>query len=256
MEAEIMPEFNEVAYKLSWDVEHFEELGILDWEYDIFIEEFEGYDEKLFTYVEECKHPNPIMFQAYKPVVEHIDYPYPDNLWNIMSRRMYETLLSIGDFSHRVIPIAMIDSRTQPWNWFETTTITRENAYEEGRASRYKMGKNLKKEVCFGDFVLVQMTEHLDIFDYEKSKYKKDDANSQKIVFIYEYVFKIPHNGLPPIFKIRESSTIFISAEAREIMKKEKITGITYISLKGYKSVLDSDWEQRAWTDTKIVLPD
>jgi hypothetical protein len=163
-----MFEFNEIAYILSWDVEHFEELGILDWKEDILIEEFEGYESGALYQTKKFEHPTPIIYQGYKPVVEHIDYPYPDNAWNIMSRRMYETLLSVGDFPHRVIPTAIIDSRTPPWSWFEETAITKENAYDEGRPSPYKTGKNLREEVCFGDFVLVQMTEYLDIFDYGK----------------------------------------------------------------------------------------
>lgn len=269
-----MSEFNDYAYELRYDVYHFEELG-LDWDKDIEIEKYDDYESGSLYRTEQFKHPNPIIFQGNKPVVEHIDYPYSDNDWTVMSRRMYDTLLSVGDFPHRLIPMVMIDSRTFVWkDWFEETIITRENAYNEERPSRYAAGnKNLRKEVCFGDFVLVHITEHLDLLDRENSVFNrtmtKEELRKSEEKFelepedresdlemensnIDEYAFKIPENGLPPIFKIPENRVrTFVSAEAREAMRKAKITGVRYISIKGYKY-----GEERSWIDTKIVLPD
>jgi hypothetical protein len=266
-----MSEFNDYAYQLRYDIYHFEELG-LDWDKDIEIEKYDDYESGSLYSTKQFEHPNPIIFQGNKPVVEHIDYPYPDNDWTVMSRRMYETLLSVGDFPHRLIPMVMIDSRTFVWDWFEETTITRENAYQEGQPSVYvASNKNLRKEVCFGDFVLVQITEHLDFLNREncvfnkyitKEELRKDNEYLEpeyqaselemENQHIDEYAFKIPENGLPPIFKIRESRVVtFVSAEAREAMRKARITGVRYISIKGYKY-----GEERSWIDTKIVLPD
>jgi hypothetical protein len=117
----------------------------------------------------------------------------------------------------------------------------------------------------------VHITEHLDLLDREncvfnkyitKEELRKDneelepeDQTSELEMenqHIDEYAFTIPKNGLPPIFKIPESRTRnFVSAEAREAMRKAKITGVRYISIKGYKY-----GEERSWIDTKIVLPD
>ncbi len=266
-----MSEFNDYAFDLDYDLYHFEELG-LDWDKDIEIEEYDDYESGSLYRTKQFEHPNPIIYTGYWKVVKHIDYPHTDNYWNVMSKRMYETLLSVGDFPHRLIPMVMIDSRTFIWDWFEETTITRENAYQKGQPSIYAAGnKSIKKEVCFGDFVLVQITEHLDLLDREKCVFNKyitkeelrksneelepEDRSSELEMensHINEYAFKIPENGLPPIFKIRESPTrTFVSAEAREAMRKAKITGVRYISLKSYKY-----GEERAWIDTKIVLPD
>jgi hypothetical protein len=282
----MMSEFNNYAYELSWDVDHFRELG-LDWDKDIEIEKYDDYEKFSITDTDLFDHPNPIIFQGCKPIVRHIDYPYPDNHWNVMSRKMYEVLLSVGDFPHRLIPIAMVNSLTFVWrDWFEETIITRENAYEEKRPSRYAAGnKNLRKEVCFGDFVLVHITEHLDLLDREncvfnkyttKEELRKDNKELEpedqiselemENQNIDEYAFKIPENGLPPIFKIPESTiSTFVSAEAREAMKKAKITGVQYVSLKGHSSGEIQAWfagdeyegkDIRTWIDTKIVLPD
>jgi hypothetical protein len=287
MEAEIMSEFEDYAYKLSWEVNHFRELG-LDWNEDIEIVRYEGYDDYLFNKTTEFKHPNPIIYQGCKPIVEHIDYPYPNNSWNVMSRRMYETLISVREFPHRVIPVAMVNSLTFVWrDWFEETTLTRDNAYEIDQAEWYKRSKNLRKEVCFGEYLAVQITEHLNILDREKCVFNKymtkemlrkseeefeiepEDRLSDLEMenqHIDEYAFKIPENGLPPIFKIPEAkTTTFVSAEAREAMKKAKITGVEYVSLKGNSSGEIQAWfagdeyegkDIRTWIDTKIVLPD
>jgi hypothetical protein len=100
----MMSEFNDYAFELRYELYHFEELG-LDWDKDIEIEKYDDYESGSLYRTKQFEHPNPIVFQGNKPVVEHIDYPYPDNDWTVMSRRMYETLLSVGDFPHRLIPM-------------------------------------------------------------------------------------------------------------------------------------------------------
>lgn len=97
------------------------------------------------------------------------------------------------------------------------------------------------------DFVAVQLPEYTDVFDYEKSVYKKStyavpeyDENGQEKWFvsdIKEYVFRISERGLPPIFRIKEDhgNRLFISHEARLALKEAKITGVRYISLQGYR---------------------
>lgn len=223
----MMSEFNEKVLELSYDVEHYERCGIQDWRNDIEIEKYENYESHLFYRPNEFEHPTPIIYQGYKPVVEHIDYPEADNSWNVMSKRMYEVLLSIGDFPHRVIPVVIVDSREQKENWFDSSS-------------------NLRKEICLWNYLVIQMTEHLDVFDLQKSIYTVD-AEDGFVDRIDEYVFKVPLNGFPPIFKIPEDRTnTFVSSEAREAMNKAKITGPRFISLQQAKD----------WVDNPIVLPD
>jgi hypothetical protein len=222
------PEIKEVAYKLDYDVEHYERCG-LDWTEDLIFENWEGFFSYEYNQTILFEHPNPVIFQGYMPVVKHIDYLEADNNWNIMSRRMYETLLSVGDFPHRIIPVAIVDSREQRENWFDSTG-------------------NLRNEICLWNYLAVQMTEHLDIFDYKKSKYwQNDEDEPDRITSFSTYVFKVPENGLPPIFKMKtDSFYTFVSAKAREAMSKAKITGPRFISLQQAKD----------WVDNPIDLPD
>ena len=240
-------ELNESIYKLQWDIDHYKQYG-LDWKEDLIFEDWEEFFDFEYEKAILFKHPNPVIFRGYKPVVEYLDYPETNNYWQVMSKKMYETLLSVGDFPHRIIPVAVVDWTVQPWDWFEETTITRENAYTEGRPSRYKMGRNLKKEVCFGDFLAIQMTEHLDILDYEKSLlYREDEDDPDRITSIERYVFKIPEKGLPPIFKLKTDPFYnFISAVAREALYKAKISGPRFKSLQ-----YPTDY-----VDVPVVLPD
>ncbi len=277
-------ELNEPAYNLDADIDHFEEYK-LDWKSDLIFEKWEGFFDYEYDDGELFPHPNTVIFQGDLNIIKHIDYPKTDNYWQVMSKRMYETLLSVGNFPHRTIPVAIVDWTVQPWDWFEETTITRDNAFAEGRPSRYKTGKNLKKEICLWNYLAIQITERLDILDREncvfnkyitKEELRSDNTELEKEYqlselemenrHIDEYAFKIPENGLPPIFKVQESPTrTFVSAEAREAMKKAKITGVQYTSLKGHSGGELRAWfagdeyeggEIRTWIDTKIVLPD
>ncbi len=221
-------EFKEVAYKLSYDVEHYEKCG-LDWQEDILIEKIDSYVSYKYYDAKPIIHPNPVIFTGYPDVVKHIDYPEPDNNWNVMSKRMYDTLLSIGNFPHHVIPVAIVDWRVQKKDWYNTSG-------------------NLRKEIALWNFVAIQLTEHLDIFDYEKSKYTMREDKPDEISMIDEFVFKIPETGLPPIFKITtESFYTFVSAEARQAMKDAKTMGTRYQLLTALGT---------SFVDTPIVLPD
>ncbi len=223
-------EFDQTAYELTWDVDHFQENGILDWNRDILIEKYDRYNKFSLCDTTPFKHPNLVIYQGYLDVVKNIDYPYPDNSWNVMSRRMYETLISVSKFPHRIIPLAIVDWKLSREDWFN----------EDG---------NLKQRVYLSNYLALQLTEHSIILDREKSKYSID-KEEDFIDRIEEYVFKVPPIGLPPIFKIPEADTkIFISAAARSSLKKAGINGTAYIPLNGYKFNKSNE------IDVPIVLP-
>ncbi len=96
-------EFDETAYQLVWDIDHFKELD-LDWNEDILFQKYDGYVSWKYRKTETFTHPTPLIYEGTLDIVRHIDYPYPDNMWTIMSERMLKTLLSVGDFPHRAIP--------------------------------------------------------------------------------------------------------------------------------------------------------
>lgn len=187
-------------------------------------QKYDGYAGYELDFTEPFTHPAPLIYKGYLDVVRHIDYPYPDNMWSVMSRRMLKALLSVGDFPHQAVPVAIetVDPVNLPKQANETIT----------------------------DYFAVQLKTHLNIFDYEKSRYYRDEEEPDRLD-VREYAFKVPPEGLPPLFKISaDNFQTFISAEARRALKEAKITGTRYISLKGYKGE-----EQRDWVDTKIVLP-
>lgn len=223
-------EFDEAAYRLRWDIDHFKELD-LDWNEDILFQSYDGYAGYELDVTEPFTHPTPLIYEGTLDIVRHIDYPYPDNMWTIMSERMLKTLLSVGDFPHRAIPVAITDTTVHPRDWYD----------EAG---------NLRQDKCLSNYFAVQLITHLDIFDYEKSRYFRDEDEPERLD-IREYVFKVPPQGLPPLFRIAaDSYRTFVSAEARQALKEAKIMGTRYISLKGYKGE-----EERDWVDVPIVLP-
>jgi hypothetical protein len=224
--------FLEIAYKLSWDLDHFEDYHILDWSYDLEIEPFPGIEKADMYDVKPFPHPSPVIFRAYPDIVNYIDYPYPENRWPVMSKRMYEALLSVGGFPHRVIPVAVVDWRVMRDKWRD----------ESGR---------LRDEITNWNYVAVQLTEFADVFDWERATYTLDPNFPGWLDNVKEYVFKIPPGGLPPLFRIQSYPVaLFISAEARAALKAAGVCGTQYISLRGYHIQNEPD------VDVPVVIPD
>jgi hypothetical protein len=224
-------EFDEIAYKLDQEVYHFETYNV-DWNEDLVFEEYNGYIGYDTEGIELFEHPTPVIFQGYLDFVKYIDYPVCSNNWHVMSRRMYEILISVGDFPHRVIPVAVVDWTIQKKDWFDSNG-------------------ELRKEICLWNYLVVQTTEYLDIFDYEKSTYRKDSDGW--IDKISKYVFKTSEEDcLPPIFKIKEEDlSLFVSAEARSALRKNRISGTRFISLQGFGKPDGGNY-----VDVPIILPD
>lgn len=221
---------NEIAHRLDYDVEHYERL-YFDWNEDLIFQKYDGYVGYKYYGTEPFPHPEPVIFLGHPTITRYIDYPQTDNGWTVMSRQMYQTLLSVGDFPHRIIPVAVVDWSKTSENWYN----------DDGK---------LRRDITQDNFLAIQMTEHLDIFDYEKSNYTMREDKPDWFDDIKEFVFKTPSNGLPPIFKIPQVRTYtFVSAEAREAMKKAGITGPRYISLKG------SSRDRQSIVDNPIKIP-
>jgi hypothetical protein len=224
--------FTEVAYKLDWNLDHFEDYHILDWSYDLEIEPFPGVEKVEIDEIEPFPHPNPVIFRAYPDIVNYIDYPYPENRWPVMSKRMYEALLSVGSFPHRVISVAVVDWRVMRDKWRD----------KDGR---------LRDEITNWNYVAVQLTEFADVFDWEKSKYTPHEELPGWLKNVQEYVFKIPPDGLPPLFRLKNHSLrLFISAEARAALKEAGVCGTEYVSLKGISR------DRQPEVDVPVVIPD
>lgn len=225
-------EFNESAYELSHEVNHFRDFD-LGWDDDLTHEPFEGEGMAITFMTRLFDYPNPVIYRADTQLVTYIDYPTTDNSWSVMSKRMLSVLKSVGELpAHRLIPIAVVDWNASREKWFN----------RDGQ---------FNKETAIWNYVAVHFTEELEVFDYEKSKYITREQNGvvKGIRKVDEYVFKMSPQGLPPLFRIRETSRLFVSAEARAALKQAGIAGTRYISLRGYVNGVGD------FTDVPIKLP-
>lgn len=68
-------------------------------------------------------------------------------MWPIMSKRMLDTLLSVGNFRHRAYPVVMVDC---------------------GQIYNEELGTKSSSGIEYHNFLAVQVLEDLDIFDWEK----------------------------------------------------------------------------------------
>jgi hypothetical protein len=203
------------AYRLSWEFDHME---LYDGEEEIHLRAFPG-SEWIAGLIEQppCDLPNPVMFEADFSALRDTDYPISDVNWPVMSRRMYYALLALGDFPHRVTPVAMIDD----------TSFVFESEL------RFLPNGQPKPEVTnFDDFVVIQLLEESDYFDFERSEYKPDPDFPEWVLSVNRYVLSEPPDGFPPLFRLAaNSSPLFISAEAREALKEAGIRGTAYYAL-------------------------
>jgi hypothetical protein len=224
------------VYELDTDLSRFE---MQDFEYDL--EVSQEVLENIFwkSQIDEIKLlnlPNPIICEAEPGFIQYVDYAHTNfYLDGVMSKRMLEVLQSVKPFECRVYPIEAVDFVTFPV-------------------------RNLAPN---NDFVAVQMTEYLDIFDYESSvytkhkytvpRYNKDTGEEEWFVSdIKHLVLKKPIEGYPPIFRIDENPvTLYISDEARQALKSAKITGVSYVDINGYANI-DTNID----IDVPLIMPD
>lgn len=203
------------AYRLSWSTDHME---LYDGEEEIHLREFPG-SEWIGGLIEHppCDLPNPVIFEADFSALRDTDYPISDVNWPVMSRRMYYTLLALGDFPHRITPVAMIDDTSF---MFESEL-------------RFLPNGQPKPEVTnFDDFVVIQLLERSNYFDFERSKYTWHPRTPDWVRSVESYVLNEPPGGFPALFRLTVTpSSLFISAKAREALKESGIRGTAYYAL-------------------------
>jgi hypothetical protein len=211
------------AYRLTWETSYLEDC---DEEYELELEEFPGY-EWIAGFIKTTPYnlPNPVIFWSNPEFLNYLDYPTSNVSWPIMTRRMLCTLLTVGDFSHRVIPIALMDG----------TRFT----YEPER--RFLADGQPNPEITnFNDLVIVQLLERHDYFDFENSEYERHPRDPNWIRSVERYVLNEPPNGFPPLFRLTVTpSQLFISAKAREALQEAGIRGTSYYSLDSLQSEVD-----------------
>lgn len=164
--------------------------------------------------------PEPVRFEANFKVTRQSDYPCNDVNWPIMSPRMIEVLRGVGDFPHRLIPVRLVDRAAL------------------GRA-RYLPDGSLRPEVVDDRFAAVQLTEHLDVVDWERSIFEQDQIAPTVTFYSFDkLVLREPIGGFPPLFRVPEKkSLLLVSAQARRALEDAGIVGITFMSIPGAHQV-------------------
>lgn len=211
------------TYRLTWETEHSE---FNDREHDMEIWEFPGLDWTAgLMDTTPYDLPDPVVFNADFAQLTRTDYPENDVDWPVMSQRMYYVLCSLGDFPHRVIPIAMLDDLAYP--------------YERERRFIVQ-GKPNPEVTNFDDFLAVQLLEESDYFDAERSEFEPSPIAPFQVSSVETYALNQPPNGFPPLFRLLvTSSQLFISAEAREALREAGIRGTAYYPFDGFNNEVD-----------------
>jgi hypothetical protein len=214
----------DAAYRLIWDFSYIE---FTRQDYELELQEFPGSEwmPRLME-TDSLELPNPVIFWGNQQLLNFIDYPSNIVNWPIMSRRMYYVLTSLGNFPHRVIPIALIDRSRFP---------------DEPERCFLANGQPDPEITDFNNLVAVQILEYSHYFDFDRSDYEPSPKHPDLARSVNSYVLVEPPEGFPPLFRLDASAaTLFISAKAREALREAGIRGTAYYPLDCLQSEVDN----------------
>lgn len=199
-----------LAYRLFWDMKHIK--GTM---YDATLVPFEGHEYICgWQGTEMHRLAEPVWFEADLKTTQKSDYPCNDVNWPIMSPRMLDVLRGIGDFPHRLISVRFVDRRARG-------------------PARYQPDGTLRPDVVDDRFAVVQLTEHIDVVDWEQSTFRPSQIEP-KSGFFEKLTLVEPPDGLPPLFRIPSStSLLLVSAAARRALESVGIRGVKFMPLRG-----------------------
>lgn len=193
-------------YEIFWDASH---LG--DDTSDADLVTFPGWENICgWQTTDLIEVPDKIFFEANLRTLSEVDYPINDVAWPIMSCRMLDVLLSVGPFPHRVVPVTMLDD-----------TVATDHRLDNCGNSRPGAANNR--------FVVVQLLEHADFLDWEKSKYLAYENEPGVALMISRVVLTESPESLPPLFRLSaKPRVLFVSAAAREALQAAHIRGVIF----------------------------
>ena len=199
---------NDFAYLLRRDVNH-----LVDAEQDAWLlDKFEGYANVSFGLQRSYEDvlPAPIRFGTTFDLLAWNDYPSTDVKWPIMSQKMLRVLQSVGEFEHRTIPVIMLDKRL----------------------ARGVAGQAVPLDAENHDYMVVQLLEHLEAFDWEASTYTPHPRLPNYVRRVQKLHLKTPSGGFPPLFRLTVSPAyLFVSAAAKLALEAAKVGGVQFIPL-------------------------
>jgi hypothetical protein len=166
---------------------------------------------------EQVEFPVPVEFQGLLSTIRQTDFPAAEDGWPLMSKRMLAVLESVGPFPHRVLPARIIEGRIG-------RSLAEDPRYDE-------QGK-LKPDFYTDDYVLLQLTEHLDAVDLDRSIYDIYHTDVKMISGLSKPIFRDIGQEYPPIFRCTQSPVdIFITEKAKRALE---FAGILDICLFNY----------------------
>jgi hypothetical protein len=149
--------------------------------------------------------PKDIIFAAERKHLNMTDFPRLEDahFWPVMSRKMAEVLLSVGDFPHQIIPVTFVDHSDIPIE-------------------------------C--DYVIFHLTQLSNFFDLDESIYSRtpvmNDSGRTVICDVKKLVLKEPKNGFPPMFRVKWNVVnLFVSAAAKTALEAADIQGLCFTTL-------------------------
>lgn len=195
------------AYEIHPTADH-----LIDMTYDVSLIRSGNadYERVFFAETARIASPEPLQFVANFDALKGRDFPVPEPIdFPIMSRRMLEILRTVGPFEHRALTCVMIDDTVMP-------------------AERYD-DRGLRHDIVDDRYVAVHLTTHVaDAFDWERSKYERDDDEPERLLVLEKLVLK--EAPLPPLFRLAPyPRVLFVSAEAKAALEGERVRGVHFV---------------------------
>jgi hypothetical protein len=160
--------------------------------------------------------PGNITFTGLRKWLTPTDYPYiyQVNNWPIMSKKMVEAILSVGNVPHQTVPLI------------------------------FKSEEEVERADVFGDiipslnrdYVLFQLLELSDVLDMDKSTYDLEPyaycPTETFVCNVESPVFKEPEGGFPPIFRVKNDEIpLYVSVKAKEALEEAGIQGLRFSAM-------------------------
>ena len=181
------------AYKLNHNLDHIK----ANQDYDVWHEikdTKEKFDEKFLRLEPFDELPPHKFIGKIEKRLNWLDFPHEKFGYPIVSKKMVNTLLSVGNFNHEVKPLTIYD-----WKSKDKTT---------------------------DDFVFLHLLEWKDIIDRENCICYPETGR------ISEYALKEPRGGYPPLFLVKDAGLKwFVSDKAKETLEILEIKGVHFVPL-------------------------
>jgi hypothetical protein len=156
--------------------------------------------------------PSSLFFDANFDVLGKIDLLVNDLAWPIISRRLYKTLLSCGDFAHRTLPVLLGD----------------QSFLEERYDHQGRLNPNIPVN---HDYLALHVQELPDLFDRQRSEFTIHPVFPDKVGMIKELILK-DQAEYPPIFRLVERPTMLLINElVYEILSQGGFGGLEMVDL-------------------------